>query len=185
MQVTSAKQHKVRYFVPLSLNLDRWAAWQLGLYCSTGSISCCYYVYCHSAYNNSVQPNTVHTGRPPHLQYSPDTKTSPTNLLSGFKFLLNPFIALCPTLPVTLLERHHQCWTKRNAELLQQPSQKKSYNRNNRTTGLKPELVHRLGPCRGTAATTATAGMVSPRQASTMLPNDIVHRRRHSSREHR
>ena len=122
----------------------------------------------------------------PLLQHNPVTKPSPTNLLSGFKFLLSRFIALCPTILVTLLERHHrQCWTKRNAELLQQPSQKKSYNRNNWTTGLKPELVHRLGPCRGTAATTATAGMVSPRQASTMLPNDIVHRRRHSSREHR
>ena len=157
MQVTSAKQHKVRYFVPLSLNLDRWAAWQLGLYCSTGSISCCYYVYCHSAYNNSVQPNTVHTGRPPHLQYSPDTKTSPTNLLFDRKFLLSPFIALCPTLLVTLLERHHQCWTKRNAKLRPQPRLQKSFNSNNSTDEAETELVHEVGTCRGTAT---TAGMV-------------------------
>ena len=44
----------------------------------------------------------------PLLQHNPVTKPSPTNLLSGFKFLLSRFIALCPTILVTLLERHHQ-----------------------------------------------------------------------------
>ena len=110
MQVTSTKQHKVRCCIPLSWNFDRWAAWQLGLYFSTGNnICCCDNIHCHSARNSTVQPSTVHTGRFPPLQYNPDTKTSPTNLLFDRKFLLSPFIALCPTLLVTLLERHHQC----------------------------------------------------------------------------
>ena len=134
--------------------------------CLEHPYSCCYYVYCHRAYSSSVQPNTVHTGKLPPLQYNPDTRKSPTNLLFDHKCLLSPFIALCPTLPVTLLERHHQCWTKRNAKVLQQPRPQKSYKRNNSTTGSKPELVHGVGPCRCTAATTAVQGMVSPRLAS-------------------
>ena len=117
------------------------------------------------------------------LQHNPVTKTSPTNLLSDPKFLLSRFIALCPTILATLLERHHQCRTKRNAELRQQPRPQESYNRNNSTTGSKPELVHGRGACRCTAATTAVQGMVSPRLASTMLPNDIAHHRYlHSTR---
>ena len=115
-----------------------------------------------------AQPYQHYTYRQisPLLQHNPVTNPSPTNLLSGFKFLLSRFIALCPTILVTLLERHHQCWTKRNAKLRQQPRPQKSYNRNNSTNGSKPELVHGLGPCRGTAAITATAGMVSPCLAS-------------------
>ena len=167
MQATPTKQHKVRCCIPLSWNFDGWAAWHLGLYFSTGnSISCCDNIYCHSACNSTVQPSTVHTGRFPPLQYNPDTRTSPTNLLLDRKFLLSPFIALCSTILVTLLERHHrQRWNKQKAKLCQQPRQQKSCNHNNSTTGSKPELVHGLGPCRGTAATTAVEGMVSPRLA--------------------
>ena len=120
------------------------------------------------------------------LQHNPDTRTSPTNLLFDRKFLLSHFITLCLTILVTLLERHHcQRWNKQKAKLCQQPRQQKPYYLNNSTTGAKPELVYGVGTCRGTAATTAATGRVSPRQASTMLPNDIVHHRRHSSREHR
>ena len=130
-----------------------------------------------------VQPNTVHTGRLPPLQYNPDTRTSPTNLMLDRKFLLSPFIALCSTILVTLLERHHrQRWNKQKAKLCQQPRQQKPYYLNNLTTGAKTELVYGVGTCRGTAATTAATGRVSPRLALTMPPNDIAHCRRHSTR---
>ena len=166
MQATSTKQHKVRCCIPLSWNFDRWAAWQLGLYCSTGNISCCYYVYCHSAYSSSVQPNTVHTGKLPPLQYNPDTKASPTNLLFDRKCLLSPFIALCLTPPVILLERHHQSWTKQKAKVHQRRRQQKYYCRNNSTDGAKNKPAHGVVTCRGTAATTSAAGRVSPRLTS-------------------
>ena len=137
---------------------------------------------CQAASFNYI--NTVHTGKYPHSYNTTQLqKPSPTNLFSGFKFLLSRFIALGPTILVTPLERHHQCWTKQNAKLRQQPRPQKSYKCNNSTAGSKPELVHGLGSCRGIAATTAAAGMVSPRLASMMmLPNDIAHRRRHSIR---
>ena len=117
------------------------------------------------------------------LQCKPDTRTSPTNLLSYRKFLLSPFIALCPTILVTLLEWHQlQCVTKQKVKLCQQPRQQKPYYLKNSTTGAKTELVYGVGTCRGTAATTAATGRVSPRLASTMPPNNIAHCRRHSTR---
>ena len=101
MQVTSTRHHKVRYCVPLSWKFVGWVTWQLGLYSSTG-IRCYYYIYCHSARSSTLQPNAVHTGRLP---------SQPT-CWSDCKFLLNPFIALCPTILLILRERHHhQCWT--------------------------------------------------------------------------
>ena len=104
-----------------------------------------------------VQPNTVHTGKLPPLQYNPDTKASPTNLLFDRKCLLSPFIALCLTPPVTLLERHHQSWTKQKAKVHQRKRQQKYYCHNNSTDGAKSELVHGFGPCRCTAATVRMA----------------------------
>ena len=126
----------------------------------------------------------MHTGKLPPLQYNPDTKASPTNLLFDRKCLLSPFIALCLTPPVTLLERHHrQRWNKQKAKPCQQPRQQKPYYLNNLTTGAKTELVYVFGTCRGTAATTAATGRVSPRLVSmAMLPNDIAHRHCHSTR---
>ena len=140
---------------------------------------CCYYVDCHSAH---IQANTVHTGRLLPLQYNPDTKTSPTNLLSYRKFLLNPFIALNTTTLVTLLERHNQCWTKQKAKQHQRRKQHKYYCHNNSTDGAKTKLVRGVVTCRSIAATTAATTRVSPCLASMMPPNNIAHCRRHSTR---
>ena len=118
--------------------------------------------------NNKSQRSTA-------LQCNPDSRRSPTSLLSASQLLVSCFIALYPIVPVTLLERHRKCWTKWKAKLHQQPRQQKSYYRSNSTNGSKPELVHGVGACRCTAATTAIEGVVSPCLASMMLPNNIAH----------